>query len=160
MKIVSIFVVLVFALVVSASAVNAMGDGLGKPKNTAKADYAAGKQAVNAARYDAAIALMSKVIDADSKNADAYNYLGFSFRKTGRLDRAAAAYKAALSLNPDHKGALEYQGELYLKQGNVKGARINIAHLNSLCRSGCKELSELKRALADFQATGGKRRGS
>ena len=147
MKFISIFVVLIFGLIVAVAPANSMVSGL------AKADLAAGKNAINRGDYEKAIVLISRVIKFDGKNADAYNYLGFSYRKSGRLKKAAAAYKAALNIDPDHKGALEYQGELYLKMGNVKGARLNINHLTSLCRSGCRELSELKRALADYRAT-------
>ena len=51
---------------------------------------------------------------ADAKNADAWNLLGFTYRKLGQLDDSDAAYLTVLSINPDHLGALEYQGELFI----------------------------------------------
>ncbi len=53
----------------------------------------------------------------------------FSYRKTGDLDRAASHYDQALKLDPKHKGALEYQGELFLMQGNRAAAEANLAKL-------------------------------
>jgi tetratricopeptide (TPR) repeat protein len=44
--------------------------------------------------------------------------LGFSFRKMGNLDKAAFYYEKALTISPKHKGALEYQGEMFLTLGN------------------------------------------
>ncbi len=43
-----------------------------------------------------------------------YNWLGYVYRKTGKLDPAFKAYKRALGLDPQHKGAHEYIGEAYL----------------------------------------------
>lgn len=146
MKIVSSLAVLVVGLMLAVPPADAMSSKF------AKKDLVAGRKANNEGEYEKAITLISMAIRFYRKNADAYNDLGFAYRKSGRLEQAAAAYKTALSINPDHKGALEYQGELYLKQKNVKAARGNIARLGGLCPSGCKELAELKRALADYQA--------
>ena len=146
-------IALVGALLLAASPAFAMGGSDNKPANTAKQDFETGKKAVYAAKYNEAITLMKKVLAVESKNADAHNYLGFSYRKQGNLKLAGLSYKAALDINPDHKGALEYQGEMYLKLGDLNAARRNQAHLQSLCSSGCKELSELTRAIADFRAT-------
>lgn len=136
----------------TSAPVLAMGGGDTKTVDTSKQDFAAGKKAVYAAKYNKAIMLMTKVLKSDSKNANAYNYLGFSYRKKGNLKLAAASYKEALDINPNHKGALEYQGEMYLKLNNFSAANSNLAHLERLCSSGCKELTELKRAIADYAA--------
>lgn len=124
------------------------------PANTKK-DFDAGKQAVQAGQYDKAIELMKKVVAVEPKNADAYNYLGFAYRKKGEVKPAAASYETALKLDANHKGALEYQGELFLKLGKMEDAMKNRARLVVLCPSGCAELSELDRAIADSKASGG-----
>ena len=125
------------------------------PANTTKQDFDAGKQAIQAGQYDKGIDLMKKVVAADPKNADAYNYLGFANRKKGDVKAAAVSYETALKLDPNHKGALEYQGELLLKLGKLEDVMKNRAKLQVLCPSGCAELSELDRAIADQKATGG-----
>jgi len=82
------------------------------------------------------------------QDADIHNLLGFSYRKTGDLARAASHYEAALTLDPKHKGALEYQGELFLMQGNRAAAEANLAKLKKICWLGCDALEDLKAALA------------
>ncbi len=151
---------LFFSLLLLAPAeVSAMGNS-NPPVASAGQNFKTGQAAVYAGKYDKAIGLMKKVVAKQPRNADAHNYLGFSYRKTGRLKLAAASYKAVFAIDADHKGALEYQGELFLKMGNLNGAERNLEHLTKLCASGCKEQAELKRAIADYQATQIKSRGS
>jgi hypothetical protein len=46
-----------------------------------------------------------------------------------------------------HKGALEYQGELFVELGQLDKAKENLAKLNHLCWFGCEEASDLKEAI-------------
>merc|ERR1711871_605605 len=54
-----------------------------------------------------------------SKQADKYNLLGFTARKSGDLKSAGVYCEKALEINPKHIQALEYQGELYLQLGEI-----------------------------------------
>jgi len=135
--------------------VHAMGNSDAKPPKTAAQDFKAGRSAVYAGRFDTAIRLMKKVVKEEPKNADAHNYLGFSYRQTGKLDLAASSYKQVFAIDPNHKGALEYQGELFLKLGNVAKANQNLAKLEKLCPRGCKELNELRKAIAGHSPSRG-----
>ena len=56
-----------------------------------------------------------RLIDKGVQHADVYNLLGFSLRKSGDLETAYTFYKKALDFDPEHKGALEYLGELYVE---------------------------------------------
>ena len=140
--------------------VRAMGKEDAPPPKSEKKFFSEGKSAVNEGRYQTAIQLLKQVVAKDPQNADAHNYLGFSYREIGNLDSAAESYKQVFSVEPNHKGALEYQGELFLRLGNITSAKLNLAKLAKLCPSRCKEFSELKRAIADFTATRGVRKGS
>ena len=124
-----------------------------KPAVNTKKDFEDGQRAIQAAQYDKGIELMKKVVAAEPKNADAYNYLGFAYRKKGDMRSAAASYETTLKINANHKGALEYQGEMFLKLGRLDDAFKNRVKLRELCPKGCAELSELDRAIADFHAT-------
>jgi Flp pilus assembly protein TadD len=84
-------------------------------------------------------------------NADVYNLLGFSIRKQGRFDPSYAYYMKALKLDPNHKSAHEYLGELYLQQGNLAGARKQAATLAKLCPQGCEEREDLDRSIAAYK---------
>src|SRR5213078_3527856 len=52
----------------------------------------------------------------DTGSADWNNLMGYSLRKgkTPDLDGAEKFYNEALRIDPKHRGALEYSGELYL----------------------------------------------
>ena len=133
--------------------VYAMGNQDAKPSQAKNNEFNDGKSAVYSGRFETAIQILKKVISDEPRNADAHNYLGYSYRKLGKLDLAASSYFKVFAINPDHKGALEYQGELFLKQGNLSAAKLNLEKLAKLCSSNCKEYAELKRAIADFIAT-------
>ncbi len=79
--------------------------------------------------------------------------LGFSFRKTKDFSRAERNYKRALRLDPEHKGALEYMGELYLETKRREKAEELLARLEKLCPGGCEELEDLRAAFAGNQTS-------
>jgi Flp pilus assembly protein TadD len=119
-------------------------------------DYGQGVRAVLAGDYARAVTLLGRAVQSDPKNADAWNYLGFSYRNLKRFDEAMAAYQKALALDPHHRGAHEYLGELYLQMGQVARAREVLDRLGRLCPSGCKEHDDLSKAIAAREAGGGK----
>ena len=59
----------------------------------------------------------------DVQNAEVYNLLGFTLRKTGDYKTSLTDYTKALELQPDHKAAREYLGELYVETGNMEKAK-------------------------------------
>src|SRR5262245_9751232 len=71
-------------------------------------DYAAGKVAIAAKDWKAAIRSLSSAALRDTRNADIENYLGYAYRQTGDLKSAFLHYQRALRLDPRHRGAHEY----------------------------------------------------
>jgi Flp pilus assembly protein TadD len=108
--------------------------------------YSEAQDAIEKQDFAAAIGLLQQVTTDEPLNADAWNLLGYSNRKLGNLDQAAAAYKTALTINPAHLGALEYQGEMYVQMGEIGNAQVNLATLQSLC-GNCEEMTDLKEAI-------------
>ncbi len=102
---------------------------------------------IKAREFAAAIAEL-KTMANTAQHADVYNLLGFSFRKSGDYKTAATYYAKALDFDPDHKGALEYQGEMFVETGRVDEARQNLAKLARLCPQGCEEREDLEKAIA------------
>ena len=89
-----------------------------------------------------------KVIDSEFKdNADVNNLLGYSSRKLKQYKPADTYYKKALKINPNHLGALEYQGELFVLTNKVSAAKKNLAKLEKLCGLKCGEYLDLKKAI-------------
>ena len=94
----------------------------------------------------------------DPGNADWNNLMGYSLRKSKVPDLAGAEkfYNEALRLNPKHRGALEYSGELYLILGDLAKAEQRLAALDKACFLPCEEYTDLKNAVARFKAAGNK----
>ncbi|MEC8109090.1 MAG: tetratricopeptide repeat protein [Pseudomonadota bacterium] len=104
-----------------------------------------------AEKYQEAILPLQSAEKMAQNDADIQNLLGFVHRKTGRLDAAGGYYRRALEINPKHKGALEYQGELFLMRGDKDAAQANLAKLDKICWLGCNEYEELEKAIAESQ---------
>jgi tetratricopeptide (TPR) repeat protein len=107
-------------------------------------------------RWRDAITALQQVDDRAS--ADWNNLMGYSHRKSAAPDHAAAAryYEAALRIDPRHRGALAYSGELALTLGDLPGAEERLARLGRVCTSGCPEHSELRKSIEAYKAAGGK----
>jgi tetratricopeptide (TPR) repeat protein len=102
---------------------------------------------IKAKDFKAAIVELTPMLETH-QHADVYNLLGFSLRKTGDAKQAYTFYRKALEFDPEHKGALEYLGELYVETGQIDKARENVALLKKLCPTGCEELADLEQAIA------------
>ena len=102
---------------------------------------------IKAERWQDAVDKLTLIVDDDSSNADAYNLLGYALRHLDRTDRAMQAYKRALKLDPNHKGALEYQGVLFVMLGDVDSARANLDKLEGICGTTCEEYEDLAEAI-------------
>jgi tetratricopeptide (TPR) repeat protein len=102
---------------------------------------------IKAKDFAGAIAELTPVI-ANTQHADVYNLMGFSLRKSGDMQQAATFYAKALDFNADHKGALEYQGEMFVEMGQLDKAKVNLAKLVTLCPQGCEEREDLEKAIA------------
>ena len=110
------------------------------------------EKAVKAKEWNKAISLLNRVVADSPKNADAYNYLGYSHRKLGNRDQALTYYNHALYLDPNHRGALEYLGELYLEMSDLPKAEEQLSKLSKICGPRCAEYRELQEAVAKFKS--------
>ena len=119
-------------------------------------DYAAGKMAISAKDWNAAIKALSSAALRDTRNADIQNYLGYAYRHTGKLDLAFRYYQRALQLDPRHRGAHEYVGEAYLIANNLPKAEEHLAALQRICLIPCEQYEDLKKAIAEYRRRGGK----
>ena len=102
--------------------------------------------------YEGAIAELDAFIVDESRNADAWNLLGYSQRQLGMYEESMRSYKKALKLDRKHLGALEYQGELYLKLDEVKKAKKNLKKLAKYC-GDCEQHEKLKSAIEEHESS-------
>lgn len=143
---------LAFAVFVGALAASTAAFAVDTTPTKGAPDLSAVRSAIKAKEFKAAITDLNGMIDAGVQHADVYNLLGFSLRKSGDQKTALTYYRKALDFDPGHKGALEYQGELYVEMGEIAKARGNLANLVKLCPQGCEEREDLEKALAAAQA--------
>jgi tetratricopeptide (TPR) repeat protein len=103
---------------------------------------------IKSQRWDAAIRTLKTIVANSPNNADALNLLGYSLRKTGDHDNALGFYLKALKINPRHKGANEYLGELYVETGQLAKAQAQLEVLAKLCgNTTCEEYQDLAEAI-------------
>jgi len=141
------------ALVLAVPAAPAMAAASDDPPKR-EGDYDKAVKAVKSEKYKDAIKLLEKVVQKDPRKADAWNYLGYSQRKTGQYEPALKSYTRALEIDPKHKGAHEYLGELYLMTDNLPKAEEHLKTLSGLC-GGCSERKDLEKAVTAYKKSKG-----
>jgi tetratricopeptide (TPR) repeat protein len=102
---------------------------------------------INQGNYESAINMLHDELDVDPDNADIMSLLGYSYRKTQIYEDALTFYEWALKAEPDHRGANEYLGELYLETNQVDKAIEQLQILDNICRTNCEEYSKLKQMI-------------
>jgi len=110
------------------------------------------RASIKAEKYDQAIQQLQAANETSS--ADWNNLLGYSLRKKQPPDLVGAEkyYQAALKIEPDHRGALEYYGKLKLINNDLPGAEALLARLDKACTFGCEEYSDLKGAVQKYKS--------
>ncbi len=127
------------------------------PAPAAKPDpLASAREAIKQKNWTAAVNELKQINARDS--ADWNNLMGYSLRKMNPPDHAAAEryYNDALAIDPKHKDALEYSGELYLILGKLPQAEQRLATLDKACFLPCEQYTDLKKAVARYKAAGNK----
>lgn len=114
-------------------------------------DYSKAVDLIDDDDYAGAIPLLEKVVAMEPTNADAFNYLGYANRKLGKHTEALGYYQKALALKPNHLGANEYLGELYLEMKLLPEAEQRLAVLQKACGS-CEEYEDLKEQIDEFKS--------
>ncbi|MBU3579003.1 tetratricopeptide repeat protein [Polynucleobacter sp. 73C-SIWE] len=110
------------------------------------------RASIKAEKYDQAIQQLQAANEVSS--ADWNNLLGYSLRKKQPPDLVGAEkyYQAALKIDPEHRGALEYYGKLKLINNDLPGAEALLARLDKACTFGCEEYSDLKEAIQKYKS--------
>lgn len=111
------------------------------PKYTAAVDL------VEAKKYKEAI----KALKALKKPKDprVLNYLAFSWRKLGDVEKALPLYFLALNIAPEYTPAHEYLGEAYVQIKDFEKAKAELAVIEKLC--GGRDCEEWKDLAEDIQ---------
>ena len=95
-------------------------------------NYRATSDAKARKEFEKAVGNFTDAVELDPKLAEAYNNLGYCYRKLGKLDESLKAYETALQLKPDFAQAREYRGEAYLALGQMEKANAEFDYLKQI----------------------------
>ena len=112
--------------------------------DTAETQYFASVALINNGEYQTAFDQLTLTAAAAGPHPDITTYQGYTQRKLGNYDVAKSYYALALAVDPNHKGANEYLGELYVETGEMEKAKTQLAKLEEICSFGCIEENELR----------------
>ena len=127
-----ILITILVSFIVSTS--YSAGTDSGNETNYGK-DFKSAIKLISKKKYDNAIEKLIDLVDVSSSDftkADVLNEIGFAFRKNNDLDNASKYYLMALKEDPNHLGALEYQGEMFVDLGQKDKALANLNKLKDL----------------------------
>lgn len=110
--------------------------------------FEVGNAALGRADLKAAETAFQHCTEIDANNADAWCYLGMSLTPKEQ-DRAILALERALSLSPNHHGALYWSAEAHWISGDPAKAAEYLARLNDVAPGAPQNLSRLGLALLD-----------
>jgi tetratricopeptide (TPR) repeat protein len=127
------------------------GSSSSSSSSSVPALYKQASAKADATDYRGAMTILDKIIAKDPRNPDALNLMGFCERKLGNTDEALEYYEKALAIKPNHVGANEYLGELYLELKNLPKAEERLKVLAKAC-NGCEEQQELKEKIEKYKA--------
>jgi tetratricopeptide (TPR) repeat protein len=137
-----IFFVILSLLLISTSIGLSAGsdssDEVAKPSSYSKI-----LKLIKKEQFGEAIKILENILSKSKyqKDPDILNHYAFSLRKTKQLEKAEEYYKKALAIDPEHRGALEYIGELYVDTNRIDLAKKVLQKLEK-CR--CPEFAELQ----------------
>ena len=105
------------------------------------------RKLIDAKSFKSALSALKQIDSKFPSSADVNNLLGYVNRNLKQYADSAKYYAKALKLDPKHLGALEYQGELFLKTNKLSSAKANLAKLKKLCGISCEEYRDLQKAI-------------
>jgi len=91
--------------------------------------------------------MLESALAIDPRNRAAYVALGRVAQGQGLPGKAIRFYRDALALDPNDVSALAGQGEAMVQKGAVERARVNLARINQLCKTGCPAATQLSAAI-------------
>ena len=129
--------------------------GMDDDEDAPPSEYSLAKQAIKDGDYDVAIDKLTRLHEEDPNDADVLNLLGYGYRKTANFEQARGYYLQALAIEPKHRGANEYLGELYLETEQLDKAEERLAVLDKACWFGCGEYTDLKESIEKYKTDKG-----
>jgi tetratricopeptide (TPR) repeat protein len=103
---------------------------------------------VDEQRFAEALDLLFRIKNQDQ--AKVINYIGYSTRKLGDVEKGIDYYHRALEIDPNYLKAREYLGEGYLQKGDVASAKEQLDEIANRCGGPCEDYELLVQAIAAY----------
>jgi tetratricopeptide (TPR) repeat protein len=107
--------------------------------------YQQGRALAKAGEYDWALTVLSAI--SNQNDPRVLNYIGYSYRKSGEIDKGIGYYQKALAIDPNYVLVREYLGEGYIAAGKVNLAKLELAEIAKRCGTTCEEYQDLAEEL-------------
>ena len=101
-----------------------------------------------AGRFVEADETLETALAVDPRNRAAYNSLARVAQRQKLFGQSIRFTKKALLLEPNDRDAIAIQGEAMVELGAVARAKENLAKLQKLCPSGCRQVASLNAAIS------------
>jgi len=111
--------------------------------------YQEGASLAQAGHYQRALDIL---LAADQNDPRVLNYIGYSYRKLGRLGTGISYYGRALEIDPDFVLARNYLGEGFVSIGRIDKAEEQLAEIGLRCGTDCTEYTQLAQVITDARA--------
>ncbi|MCH6565572.1 MAG: tetratricopeptide repeat protein [Proteobacteria bacterium] len=109
---------------------------------------------IDEGEYIGAIDQLHIELDNDQDNPDILSLLGYSYRKVLNYEDALTFYQSALRVEPEHMGANQHLGELYVETGQLDKAQSQLELLDSLSLFASSEYAQLKESIEQYRRKG------
>ena len=108
-----------------AAAEKTVREGIGLFPGNTDLHYLLGALMEKTGRFEESVQSMKQVLALDPQNADALNFIGYSYADRGmHLDEAEQMMVQALKIKPDNGYILDSMGWVYFKKNNYESALI------------------------------------
>lgn len=107
--------------------------------------YLAARDLAYSKRYAEAIEVLKMAKNQNDPRI--LNYLGYSTRKSGDVEKGLFYYQAAIKIDPDYTLARSYMGEAFLQLNQPEKARTQLAEIAQRCGTTCREYSILEKKI-------------
>ena len=146
------YICCVLALVLGISAYADGGGSGGKSQYShLPSDFDKAVESIEAEDFSMAIKQLESLQNTRNNDADVLNLLGYSHRKLNDFTLAEEYYTRALSIEPEHKGANEYMGQLYLQTDRLDKAEERLKVLKKASFFPNKQYRKLKKAIKAYK---------
>jgi len=107
--------------------------------------YQQGRALAKAGEYDWALSVLAAV--SNQNDPRVLNYTGYSYRKSGQIEKGIGYYQKALAIDPNFVLAREYLGEGYIASGRIDLAKAELGEIATRCGTTCEEYQDLAEEL-------------